>query len=157
VTVYPAPKVLTAGDRALVVELADEVDADVNRRVIALDGRIAAADIGGVVETVPTYRSLIVHYDPLRIAADDLRIQLEALAAAPDSSGAEGRLWRVPVVYGGAFGLDLGDVAARHGMTEAELIASHASVDYRVYMIGFVPGYTYLGGFIRRAAPIRAP
>jgi 5-oxoprolinase (ATP-hydrolysing) subunit B len=99
-----------------------------------------------VVETVPTYRSLLVHYDPL--ATDFARLSEAILALCGDlpDTPAEARIWRIPVVYGGDFGIDLEDVAARHGIAAADLIARHSAPTYRVYMIGFLPGFSYLGG-----------
>ena len=111
----------------------------------ARDARVAQG-IPGVVETVPTYRSLLVHYDPVVTDFDTLGATLSALSADLPDTPAEGRLWRIPVVYGGAFGVDLEAVAARHGLAPAGLIVRHAAPIYRVYMIGFVPGFAYLGG-----------
>jgi KipI family sensor histidine kinase inhibitor len=138
------PRILPCGDAALAVEFGDVIDPRVNARVLALDERLCGAE--GITETVPTYRSLLVHYDPLLRDFADLSAQVLALSRDLPDEPREGRLWRVPVVYGGEFGIDLLDVAARHGMTPAELVRRHAAPEYRVYMIGFVPGYTYLGG-----------
>jgi 5-oxoprolinase (ATP-hydrolysing) subunit B len=139
-----APRLLPCGDAALVVQFGGEIDPALNARVLALDARVAG--ITGVVETVPTYRSLLVHYDP---AVTDFRTLGDALLALcgdlPDEP-VEGRLWRIPVVYGGGFGIDLEDVAAHHGITADELIRRHAAPVYRVYMMGFLPGFAYLGG-----------
>jgi len=144
-TAAASPRVLPCGDTALAVEFGDAVDPVVNARVLALDARVAQG-VPGVVETVPTYRSLLVHYDPAVTDFDTLRATLSALSADLPDTPAEGRLWRIPVVYGGAFGVDLEAVAARHGLAPAELVARHAAPIYRVYMIGFVPGFAYLGG-----------
>jgi KipI family sensor histidine kinase inhibitor len=138
------PRILPCGDAALAVEFGESIDPRVNARVLALDERIRGID--GVVEAVPTYRSLLVHYDPVQ--RDFAGLSAEVLACARDLSDEprQGRLWRVPVVYGGPFGIDLEEVAARHGLTPAQFVERHAAPEYRVYMIGFVPGYTYLGG-----------
>lgn len=139
-----APRLLPCGDSALVVQFGEEIDPALNAKVLALDAR--AGGLPGIVEMVPTYRSLLVHYDPTatdhRILGDSLLALAQDLPEAP----AEGRLWRIPVVYGGAFGIDLEDVAAHHGITTAELIRRHAAPAYRVYMMGFLPGFAYLGG-----------
>ncbi|HEX8165053.1 MAG TPA: 5-oxoprolinase subunit PxpB [Beijerinckiaceae bacterium] len=139
-----APRLLPAGDAALVVEFGEAIDPGLNARVLALDAR--AAGLSGIVETVPTYRSLLVHYDP---TATDFRTLGDALLALsgdlPDTP-AEGRLWRIPVVYGGEFGIDLTSVAAHHGIAADELIRRHSAPVYRVYMMGFLPGFAYLGG-----------
>ena len=143
-TAAAAPRILLCGDAALAVEFGDTVDPRLNAKVLALDAR--AKNLPGVVETVPTYRSLLVHYDPTIAAFADLSDALRGLARDLPDEPAEGRLWRIPVVYGGEYGIDLEDVAVRHGLTPAEVVARHAAPVYRVYMIGFLPGFAYLGG-----------
>jgi KipI family sensor histidine kinase inhibitor len=140
-----SPRILACGDAALTVEFGSTIDPRLNARVLALDARVAAGVLG-VVETVPTYRSLLVHYDPL--ATDFARLSEAILALCGDlpDTPAEARIWRIPVVYGGDFGIDLEDVAARHGIAPADVIAKHSAPTYRVYMIGFLPGFSYLGG-----------
>jgi KipI family sensor histidine kinase inhibitor len=145
---------LPAGDAALIVEFGDRVDPALNDRALALDAALAATALPGVVETIPTYRSLLVQYDPLEIGGYDALVErLAALASATDNAGraagaavAAARHWAVPVAYGGPFGVDLDEVAARHGLTPEQAIELHLSGDYRVYMIGFAPGFAYLGG-----------
>jgi KipI family sensor histidine kinase inhibitor len=141
----PRPRVLPCGDAALTVEFGRDIDEATNARVLALDARLDKT-VAGVVETVPTYRSLLVHYDPLVTDFDALSARVLDLARDLPETAVEGRLWRIPVVYGGEYGVDLEDVAARRGMTPAEVIERHAAPVYRVYMIGFVPGFSYLGG-----------
>ena len=138
-------RILPCGDAAMAVEFGETIDPALNARVLALDARVAEG-VPGVVETVPTYRSLLVHYDPVATDFDSLSAELARLSADLPATTAEGRLWRVPVVYGGEFGVDLEETAARHGLTAAGLIEKHAAPVYRVYMIGFLPGYAYLGG-----------
>lgn len=145
-TTHAEPLFLDAGDAALVIEFGDGIDANINARVLALDAAVLAAGIVGVVETVPTYRSLMVQVDPLTFDYDAFVTRAKALIAGLDVKGINGKRWRVPVVYGGEFGIDLDDVAERHKMTRNEVISRHADAIYRVYMIGFMPGYTYLGG-----------
>ena len=140
-----SPRILPCGDTALAVEFGNEIDPAINARVLALSTRVNQG-VSGVMETVPTYRSLLVHYDPIVTDFDALGATLTALSADLSDTPPEGQLWRIPVVYGGAFGIDLDNVAARHGLTPAELIARHAAPVYRVYMIGFMPGFAYLGG-----------
>jgi KipI family sensor histidine kinase inhibitor len=139
-----APRLLASGDAALVVEFGEAIDPGLNARVLALDAR--ATGLPGVVETVPTYRSLLVHYDPTATDFRTLGDALLALSGGLSEEPAEGRTWRIPVVYGGAFGIDLEDVAAHHGITTDELIRRHSAPAYRVYMMGFLPGFAYLGG-----------
>ena len=146
-TVPDYPRFLPAGDTALVVELGDAVDARINGRVLALDRLVVDAQIDGITETLPTYRSLMVFYEPLVLSAAALTRELaEMLARVPENPApARGRAWIVPTVYGGEFGIDLADAAARLAISESALIERHAARAYRVFMIGFQPGFSYLG------------
>lgn len=140
----PPPRILPCGDQALVVEFGDVVDPGLNVLVLELDR--AAAHLPGIVETVPTYRSLLVVYDPEIAGFDDLGRRLTDLAATLTGRDVVGRTWLVPVAYGGENGIDLEATAAHHGITPDELVRRHCAPTYRVYMIGFLPGYAYLGG-----------
>ncbi|WP_224312939.1 5-oxoprolinase subunit PxpB [Microvirga puerhi] len=148
-------RILPCGDSALSVEFGDTIDPDVNDRVLALDEVIRASELPGVLETVPTYRSLLVHFDPTVADYDSLthRLLSEAQSLTPQTS--TGRRWKVPVAYGGPFGIDLEDLAQRHGLSPDALIAIHAAAVYRIYMIGFMPGFAYLGGLDPRLATPR--
>ncbi len=143
----PYPRFIPAGDTALVVELGDDVSLAINARVRALDRLVAAAAIAGVMETLPTNRSLLVLYEPLVWDHRELCRAIERLLAQLPEHPAEsgGRSWIVPVVYGGAFGPDLARAAATLRLAEDEVIARHAQKPYRVFMIGFQPGFSYLG------------
>ena len=143
----PVPRIRVAGTGGLVVEFGSVVDAGLNRLVMALDARVRAAARPGVIETVPTYRSLLVIFDPLVADRRALADALASLAAdlRPDDE-APARVWTVPVAYGVAFGEDLESVAALHGLDADEVVRIHAEADYRVFMIGFAPGFAYLGG-----------
>jgi len=139
-------RILPCGDAALTVEFGDTVDSAINARVLGFDAAVAHAAVPGVVETIPTYRSLFVRYDPVAVGFGELAAGLRAIAAEAKPQPANGRRWRVPVVYGGEAGMDLDAVARRHAITTRELIARHVAGDYRIYMIGFTPGFAYLGG-----------
>jgi 5-oxoprolinase (ATP-hydrolysing) subunit B len=139
-------RILPCGDSALTVEFGDTVDPDLNARVLALDAALAADPPPGIGEAIPTYRSLYVQYDPVVIRFADLAARLRTLALSCKSRSESGRCWRVPVVYGGEFGWDLQAVADYHQLSPQEVIARHVDAEYRVYMIGFMPGYAYLGG-----------
>lgn len=140
------PRIVPVGDSAILIELGETVDPAINAAVLALDAAIARLALPGVVELVPTYRSLLVHYDPERVDGVELLRRLAALDLARPAPRPEGRLWTVPVAYGGEYGIDLEAVAARHGLTPEEVVALHTAPIYRVYMVGFIPGFTYLGG-----------
>jgi 5-oxoprolinase (ATP-hydrolysing) subunit B len=99
-----------------------------------------------VTEAVPTYRSLLVHYDPTTIDFETLGGKLLALAQQPVPPAGKARRWRVPVTYGGENGIDLEDVAKSLKLTPDEVVARHCGGDYRVAMIGFTPGWSYLSG-----------
>jgi 5-oxoprolinase (ATP-hydrolysing) subunit B len=142
----PPPRLLPSGDSAVTVEFSRTIDETANRKVLALDRALANAAISGVTETVPTYRSLLVHYDPSVILFDALGAQLLALAMGPLSLEGKTRRWRVPVCYGGEDGIDLEDVAKALNITPDEVVARHAAGQYRVAMIGFTPGWSYLSG-----------
>ncbi|MBB5045669.1 KipI family sensor histidine kinase inhibitor [Rhodopseudomonas rhenobacensis] len=141
------PRILPSGDAAITVEFGREIDQRASERVLQLDRALSEAPITGVSETVPTYRSLLVHYDPEQIGFDELGERLTALAQAETpSTAASIRHWRIPVCYGGEYGVDLDDVATSLGLSPEEVVRRHAAGDYRVAMIGFTPGWSYLSG-----------
>jgi KipI family sensor histidine kinase inhibitor len=143
------PRLLPSGDSAITVEFSRNIDDAANRRVLALDRVLAAEPVAGITETVPTYRSLLVHYDPVKIGFDQLGEKLLALAQKPPPAAAKTRHWRIPVVYGGEHGIDLEDVAKALNTTPDDIVARHVAGDYRVAMIGFTPGWSYLSGLAK--------
>ena len=154
------PRLLVLGDQAFGVEFGDTVDPGLSGKVLALDAAITAGmksgALGpGIIETVPTYRSLAVHVDPFVADIDAIAAAVLDMARRIAPLPSSPRRWRVPVAYGGAHGIDLEATAARHGITPTELIDRHSSPIYRVYMIGFLPGFTYLGGIDPRIATPR--
>jgi inhibitor of KinA len=149
-------KIQPLGDAALRVEFGREIDPEVNRRVRAAAAGLERAAIPGVVEWVPSYAALTVHYRPHVIRYDGLCRALEpALAASADLALPPARLVTLPVRYGGEEGPDLEFVARHHGMAEAEVVELHSRAEYLVYMIGFAPGFPYLGGLPERLATPR--
>ena len=140
------PRILPSGDSAITVEFSREIDDAANQRVLALDRTLASEPVSGVTETVPTYRSLLVHYDPVQIEFDALGERLVALAQRPVPPFTKTRRWRIPVAYGGEHGVDLEDVAKTLNTTSDDIVARHVAGDYRVAMIGFTPGWSYLSG-----------
>ncbi len=140
------PRILPSGDSAITVEFSRTIDDAANQRVLALDRTLANEPVAGVTETVPTYRSLLVHYDPVRVDFDTLGRTLVELAQRPAPPTAKTRRWRIPVVYGGEHGIDLEDVARTLETTPDDIVARHVAGDYRVAMIGFTPGWSYLSG-----------
>lgn len=151
----PAPRFLPAGEQALCVEFDSTIDEAANRRVLALAASLDAHPQDGVREWVPTYRSLLVLYDPERLRGRDLEAALaQRCAVLADRGNFAARQWTIPVLYGGTVGQDLAALAEAKGMTVGALVALHADASYRVYMIGFAPGFAYLGGL---PAPLQTP
>lgn len=149
------PRILACGDSALSVEFGDSIDPHINGKVLALDERLRELRPAGILETVPTYRSLLVQFDPTSTDYESLAELLTHATRDLAPRSTTGRRWRIPVVYGGEFGIDLEDVAERHGMTASQVIDLHASAVYRIYMIGFMPGFAYLGGLDPKLATPR--
>lgn len=144
-------KILAAGDRALVVEFGNAIDEKLNERVQFLNKNIEKAGVKGVVETVPTFRSLMVIYDPAAVSFEKLKKVLEYIPAdGSKEEKEERRVIEIPVCYGGEFGEDLPDVAAHTGLSEEEVIRLHSARAYNIYMLGFLPGFPYLGGLDKR-------
>ena len=153
---YETPLFLPAGDQALVVELGDAIDADVNRRVHDLAQRIEAGDTPGVVDLIPTYRSLLVQYDATRTSLAALKGALLRLCRDTGQQPLERpRVVHIPTLYGGDYGPDLRFVAERGGMTTDEVVRVHSEAEYLVHMMGFTPGFPYLGGLDERLATPR--
>ena len=142
---YNRPQYRIMGDRSLIVELGDEISPAVNRRVRDLDIKLMQNPIEGLVETVPTYRSLLIIYDPLRINVALLKQRIENLQKRIDGIQIpEPKTMEIPVVYGGEYGPDLEWVAQYHKMSIDEVIQLHTETIYQVYMIGFTPGHPYM-------------
>lgn len=141
-----APIFRLMGDRSVLVELGAEISPAVNQRVQELFTALDVQRIEGVRDLVPGYRSLLVIFDPLAIAPDDLKHSIRDIYQHLDQAGLpEPRTIEIPIVYGGEQGPDLESVAQYHGITPREVIDYHIRPTYRVYMIGFTPGYPYLG------------
>jgi inhibitor of KinA len=155
---------LSAGDRALVVEFGDAVDRALSKEVLGLAASIGSAAIPGVVETVPTFRSLMVHYDPLLTTRAALERAIAVLLERAPEPRRNARRWHIPYCAEGEFAPDLNEVARLAGLTPEAVVALHSGVRYHVYMLGFLPGFPYLGdlpaelALPRRADPrLRVP
>ena len=141
----PTIRFLPCGDTALAVELGDAVDRRVSALVLALAERVKAAAIAGIVEAVPTFRSLLIHYDPLTVPQAELKRRLAPLLSGLAALEKPGRSWRIPVCYHESVAPDLGEVAERTGLSPDQVAERHSAIAYHVYMVGFLPGYPYLG------------
>jgi KipI family sensor histidine kinase inhibitor len=150
-TAYPEPRILPCGDRAVSVELGDAIGRDLTARVLALDYLLQQRGVAGIVETVPSYRALLVYYDPLAVDFAELEQTLRVLAreARPDVLP-PARTVELPCCYGGELGFDLDGAAARLGLPPDEVVRLHASATYVVDFIGFTPGLPYLSGMPER-------
>ncbi len=143
------PRFRTAGDRCLVVELDNQISRAVSRRVRILSEKIRP--LPGVTALVPTYRSVVVHYDPLEISHRDLvREIISRVSSRRPAGGSTHRTVEIPTCYGGELGPDLDFVARHHGLTAEQVISLHSGKLYHVYMLGFLPGFPYLGELHRR-------
>ena len=150
-------KFLSQGETGLVVEFGSAIDPAVNTRVHDLARRVGA-ECGNVVEAVvPTYRSFLIFFDPLLISRQELVAKIENLASIPADSmtAAAVKTVLIPTLYGGEAGPDLEFVAGHNQLTPAEVVQIHSSVPYRIYMIGFTPGFPYLGGMSEKIAAPR--
>jgi KipI family sensor histidine kinase inhibitor len=143
---YPEMVFLLMGDRGLLLEFGDEISPEINQKVRRMALSIQAKTITGILETVPTYRSLLLLYDPLVIALEELKGRLKEVERGLEQSPLpEPKLSRIPVVYGRQYGPDLESVAEYHRTTPEEIVRLHCSRPYLIYLIGFMPGFPYMG------------
>ena len=153
---YQQARFLLAGDKALCVELGDAISPEINQRVRHLFLAVEKQSIIGITDLVPTYRSVLVYYDPMRINYSELEAKIRALEDRLEDSIVEApRVREVPTVYGGDYGPDLVYVASHNGLSIEEVISIHSGTDYPIYMMGFTPGFTYLGGMSKGIATPR--
>ncbi len=139
-------EILPLGDSALLVQLGDEIDLATNRRVHAFAALINAFPLEGVIETVPAYATLLIHYDPLIVMYEEIRKWVsEKLDQLQDRNRGTLRRIEIPVQYGGEYGVDLQFVADYHHLQVEEVIRIHTGQTYTIYMMGFTPGFPYMG------------
>lgn len=136
----------SCGGSAVTVEFENRVAPEVNGCVMALARKITQKKISGITEVIPAFRALTVIFDPCRISEEKVRRTVNRLAKDLSVSSESGRVFHIPVCYSRNFGCDLADVAAIHGISVSEVIDRHSSRDYLIYMLGFLPGFPYLGG-----------
>jgi KipI family sensor histidine kinase inhibitor len=144
---YATARYMSFGDSGLLVEFGDSIDLETNRKVTTLAEAITKVTMHEVEELVPTYRSLLIRYDPMETSYETLVFHVKDVERTLRDTGSEakGRRLVVPVVYGGEYGPDLSYVAQNHGLSEDQTVQIHSATEYRVYMIGFVAGFPYLG------------
>jgi len=145
------PKILLTGDSALTIEFGAAIDPLINRRVQTLYKKLKTDPPSGVIDLIPTYRSLLIQYDPISLSDEHLRKIISSLMDEAEGLVKEAaRIVEVPVCYGKGFGLDLEEVAAYHQLTVDDVIRIHSQSTYQVYMIGFTPGFPFMGGLDKR-------
>ncbi len=148
------PELKPAGDSALLISFGELIDEEINGRVHAVARAIEEADFEWLVEVVPAYSSLLVVYDPLKVAYVEVETAIKPLLNA-ETESFRGRLVEVPVVYSGQYGPDIEFVAEHNGLTVDDVVEIHSRPVYRVYFLGFLPGFAYLGGMDERIAAPR--
>lgn len=139
-------RMFDCGDSGLNIEVGSHVSEEVNAQAIALSQALEVRKLAGIREIIPTYRSVLVQFDPLLLARTDLAAQVRAAWDSIETAAQASTLWQVPICYGGECGVDLAEFALARGLSKEEVVRRHSAVTYRVYMIGFAPGFTYLGG-----------
>ncbi len=137
---------MPSGDRAMVIEFGAAIDPEINALVHRMTSAIERAQLDGVIELVPTYRSLMLHYDPTLTQPGALQQAILSMDIEGSGEADDTRLVEIPTFYGGEYGPDIGFVAENAGMSESEVIEIHSGADYLVYAMGFSPGFPYLGG-----------
>ena len=139
-------RIVPLGDSSLLVQLGDEIDLAVNQRVHTLASLVEASSINGIIETVPAYATLLVHYDPLILSFAQLKNHLRAkINLVEEASNRKRRFIEVPVRYGGNYGIDLESVASHLHLKVEDVIRIHSERTYTIFMMGFTPGFPYMG------------
>ena len=148
---------LFSGDSALVIEFGNEISVDINKKIRKMMDDIKKENIDGIVELVPTYCSLLINYDVLKIDYNTLVEKLKTFLNndLETAEGEEGTLIEIPTLYNDEVGPDLSYVAEHNKLSKEEVIKIHTGTDYLVYMLGFMPGFTYLGGMSEKIATPR--
>ena len=151
------PTISSVGDCAISIDFGQVIDPKINRQIRQVIEQIKVLQLDGIIELVPTYCALLVQYDAMVYSYSDICRILEPTLqeSVMDSANELVTIVEIPTVYGGEFGPDLGFVASHNHLSEAEVVSIHSGTDYLVYMLGFIPGFTYLGGMDPRIATPR--
>lgn len=144
-------KLLTAGDSSILLQFGNTIDPAINRKIAATVQLMREQHINGVTDVIPAFCSLLINYDPRVISYEQIKRRMEALVKIDVSAGnTRKRVFEIPVCYGGEYGPDIQNIADHAGLSVEEVIQIHTSRDYLIYMLGFLPGFTYLGGLDER-------
>lgn len=151
------PIISPVGDCAISIDFGQVIDPKINRHIRQTIERIKELQLEGIIELVPTYCALLVEYDAMLYSYSDICniIELTLEEGMTDTTNELVTVVEVPTVYGGEFGPDLSFVATHNHLSEDEVVSIHSGTDYLVYMLGFIPGFTYLGGMDSRIATPR--
>ena len=151
------PTISPVGDCAISIDFGQVIDPKINRHIRQTIERIQELKLDGITELVPTYCALLIQYDAMLYSYSDICNLMESLLepSATDNANERVTVIEIPTVYGGEFGPDLGFVASHNNLSEDEVVSIHSGTDYLVYMLGFIPGFTYLGGMDPRIATPR--
>lgn len=153
---YKKVKYLISGDRALDIEFGDSIEEEINSQILSLTLAIQEEGIAGIIETIPTYRSLMVIYEPMVIELDDLINKMKYIIQKMDETEQpDAKVIQIPTIYGDLYGPDIEYVAKYNKISLDEVIKIHTSLEYLIYMIGFTPGFPYLGGMNDKIATPR--
>jgi KipI family sensor histidine kinase inhibitor len=144
-------RILTEGDSSLLVEFGDEISPDINRRISATVQLLKEQHVEGVVDLIPAFCSLLINYDPRVISFEEISERVQGILKLDAKAGVQKKkIYEIPVCYGGEYGPDIEHIAQHAGLTVEEVIQIHSSRDYLIYMLGFLPGFCYLGGLDER-------
>lgn len=147
----PDIRILTAGDSALLIEFGKEINPETNRKITAIVQLMREQHIEGIVDVIPAFCSLLINYDPRVLSYEELKERMEnLLKIETKTETTRKRIFEIPVCYGGEYGPDIDNIAEHAGLSVNEVIKIHSSKDYLIYMLGFLPGFTYLGGLDER-------
>lgn len=144
-------RIVAAGDSSILIEFGNEINEEVNRKITMIVQLMHAQHIEGVVDMIPAFCSLLINYDPRIVSFEKMKKRMQELVKMDMKAGAQRKkVFEIPVCYGGEYGPDLENIASHAGITAEEVIQIHSSRDYLIYMLGFLPGFCYLGGLDER-------
>ena len=151
-------RIRVAGDSSILVEFGNEINPEINGKIASFVQLIREQQIEGIIDMIPTYCSLLINYDPRIVLYDDLKNRIQDLLKIEVAGESRTRrIFEIPVCYGGEYGPDLELIAKNAGLSEEEVVKIHSGMDYLIYMLGFLPGFTYLGGLDERIHTPRLP